>query len=71
MDFRSVVIYLSMKDMNAKEIHADMNDTFGADCVGYLTVTKYRVSDIRCSTARDERGCAARPRHEQGKASQL
>jgi hypothetical protein len=28
MDLRSIVIYLSMKDVNAKEIYADMNDTF-------------------------------------------
>jgi hypothetical protein len=30
-----------MKDMNAREIRADMNDTFGADCVGYSTVINY------------------------------
>jgi hypothetical protein len=29
----------------------------------------YRVSHIRCSTARHERGCAACPRREQGKAT--
>jgi hypothetical protein len=29
----------------------------------------YRVSHIRSSTARHERGCAACPRHEQGKAT--
>jgi hypothetical protein len=27
--------------MNAREIYADMNDTLGADCIGYSTVTKY------------------------------
>jgi hypothetical protein len=30
-----------MKDGNAREIHTDMNDTLGADCIGYSTVTKY------------------------------
>jgi hypothetical protein len=30
-----------MKDMNAMEIHADMNGTLGADCIGYSTVTKH------------------------------
>jgi hypothetical protein len=30
-----------MKDMNAKKISADMNDTLGADCIGHSTVTKY------------------------------
>jgi hypothetical protein len=30
-----------MKDMNATEIYVDMNDTLGADCVDYSTVTKY------------------------------
>jgi hypothetical protein len=40
MDVRSIVAYLSMKDMNAREIHADMSDTFGADCIGCSTVTK-------------------------------
>jgi hypothetical protein len=34
-----------------------------------LADTKYRVSHIRCSTARHERGCAACPRHEQGKVT--
>jgi hypothetical protein len=29
----------------------------------------YRVSHIRCSTARHESRCAARPRREQGKAT--
>jgi hypothetical protein len=27
--------------MNAREICADMNDTLGANCIGYSTVTKY------------------------------
>jgi hypothetical protein len=30
-----------MKDMNAREIYADMNDTLGAHYIGYSTVTKY------------------------------
>jgi hypothetical protein len=30
-----------MKDVNTREIYADMNDTLGADCVGYSTVTKH------------------------------
>jgi hypothetical protein len=30
-----------MKDMNARDIDADMNDTLGADCIAYSTVTKY------------------------------
>jgi hypothetical protein len=30
-----------MKDMNASEIYSDMNDTLGAYCIGYSTVTKY------------------------------
>jgi hypothetical protein len=29
-----------MKDMNATEIHADMNNTLGADYIGYSIVTK-------------------------------
>jgi hypothetical protein len=36
MDLRSIVTYLSMKDMNT-----DMNNTLGADCIGYSSVTKY------------------------------
>jgi hypothetical protein len=31
MDLRLIVTDLSMKDMNAREIYADMNDTLGAD----------------------------------------
>jgi hypothetical protein len=41
MDLRSIATYLSMKDMNAREIFPDMNDTLGADCIGYSTVTAY------------------------------
>jgi hypothetical protein len=29
MDFRSIVTYLSMKELNAREIYTDMNDTKG------------------------------------------
>jgi hypothetical protein len=36
MDLRLIVISFSTKDMNA-----DMNDTLGADCTDYSTVTKY------------------------------
>jgi hypothetical protein len=41
MDPLSIVTYLSTKDTNAREIYADMNETLGADCIGYSTVTKY------------------------------
>jgi hypothetical protein len=30
-----------MKDMNAREIYVDMNNTLGADCIGYSTITKH------------------------------
>jgi hypothetical protein len=40
-DLRPTAIHLSIKDMNARKICADMNDTLGADCIGYSTVTKY------------------------------
>jgi hypothetical protein len=53
MDLRSIATYLSMKDIKAREIYADMNDTLGTDCIGYSTVTKYRrekVSRSRCLT---------------------
>jgi hypothetical protein len=41
MDLGSIVIYRSMKDMNAREIHADMNDTLGADHISSSAVTKH------------------------------
>jgi hypothetical protein len=41
MDLRSIVTYLSMKGMNAREIYTGANDTLGADCIGDSTVTKY------------------------------
>jgi hypothetical protein len=41
MDFRSIVTYLSIKDINAREIYPDMNDALGADCIDCSTVTKY------------------------------
>jgi hypothetical protein len=53
MDLRSVVTELSMNDMKAREIYADMNNTLGADCLGYSTVPKYlreKVSRSRCLT---------------------
>jgi hypothetical protein len=30
-----------MKDMNAREIYADMKGILGAHCIGYSTVTKH------------------------------
>jgi hypothetical protein len=53
MDLRSILTYLSIKDMNAREIYTDMNDTLGADCIGYSTITKYlreKNSWTRCMT---------------------
>jgi hypothetical protein len=41
MGIRSFVTYFSMKDMNARETYAHTNNTLGADCIGYSTVTKY------------------------------
>jgi hypothetical protein len=41
MDIRSIVTYLLMKDVNARVIYPDMNNTLGADCIGYSAVTKY------------------------------
>jgi hypothetical protein len=35
-----------MKDMNAREIYADVNDTLGADCIGYSTVIKYLRAEV-------------------------
>jgi hypothetical protein len=32
--------------MNAREIHADMNDTLGADCIGHPIITKYLKEKI-------------------------
>jgi hypothetical protein len=41
MNLRLIIVYLSMKDINVREIYADINDALGADCIGYSTVTKY------------------------------
>jgi hypothetical protein len=41
MGLRSIVTYLPMKDVNAREIYADLNDTLGTDSIGYSTTTKY------------------------------
>jgi hypothetical protein len=41
MDLRSIVTYLSTKDMNGKEIYADINDTLETYCISHATVTKY------------------------------
>jgi hypothetical protein len=53
MDLRFIATSLSMKDVNGREIYVDMNDTLGADCIGYSTVTKYlreKVSRSRVLT---------------------
>jgi hypothetical protein len=53
MDLDSIVTYLSMKDMNARETSTDMNNTLGTDCIGYSTVAKYlreKLSRSRCLT---------------------
>jgi hypothetical protein len=39
------------------------------NCLGDIVPQSYRVSHIRCSTARHARGCAACPRREQDKAT--
>jgi hypothetical protein len=39
MDLCSIATCLSIKDMNAREICADMNGTLRADCIGYSTTT--------------------------------
>jgi hypothetical protein len=51
LDFRSIVTYLSIKNMKVREIYADMSGTLGADCIGYSTVMKYlreKVSRSQC-----------------------
>jgi hypothetical protein len=40
-----------------------------SDTALWQNIFIYRVSHIRCSTTRHERGCAACPRYEQGKAT--
>jgi hypothetical protein len=40
-DLGSIATYPSMKDMNAKEIYADMNNILGADRIADSAVTKY------------------------------
>jgi hypothetical protein len=41
LDIRSIVTYLSMKDINAREIDADMKNTLGLGCIGSSSITKY------------------------------
>jgi hypothetical protein len=41
MDLRSIVAYLLMKDLNAREVYTGMNGTLGADCIGDSTIMKY------------------------------
>jgi hypothetical protein len=51
MDLCSIVTYVSMKEMNAREIYVDINDTHGGDCIGCSTVTKcLREKVSRCFT---------------------
>jgi hypothetical protein len=40
IDLRPIVIYLSMRDMNAREIYTDMGDTLGVDRMSYSTLMK-------------------------------
>jgi hypothetical protein len=39
-----------MKNMNARAISADMDDIFGADCIGYSTV----ITDLREKAIRSQ-----------------
>jgi hypothetical protein len=41
MDFNSIVLYLSAKWMNAREIHNDLIATLGTKVCGYSTVTHW------------------------------
>jgi hypothetical protein len=41
MDLCSIATCLSIKDMNAREIYADMKGTLGTDCIDYSTVKKH------------------------------
>jgi hypothetical protein len=53
MGLRSIVIYLSMKDMNVRETYADMNGTLGADRIGYSTVVKFLREKTFSKSMRD------------------
>jgi hypothetical protein len=41
MDFESIVLYLSKKDLPAVEIHTEINHVLGEGTIGYSTVTRY------------------------------
>ena len=41
IDLRSIVLYLSEKEMSATAIHNDIIKTLGPNTISYKTVTKY------------------------------
>jgi hypothetical protein len=51
MHLHSIITYLSMKNLNAREIYTDMNDILGEDCINYSSVTK-NISAKKVSRSR-------------------
>jgi hypothetical protein len=63
---------LDKRARRVRVLDADPVDLPGDKCQGThdrMDAAEYRVSRIRCSTVRHERGYAACPRREQGKAT--
>jgi histone-lysine N-methyltransferase SETMAR len=54
MALKPIVQYLSLKGLNATEIHADMEATLGRNVIGYSTITLYLRETLFCSSNQDE-----------------
>jgi hypothetical protein len=52
MDLRSIVLYLSQKNLSVKGIHLDIVHALEHNAVGYSTVTLY-LRDARCAGPMD------------------
>jgi hypothetical protein len=57
MDLESITLYLAMKGLGARVIHAEINDVLGQGPVGYSTITRYlrkRSFPQFCESAEEE-----------------
>jgi hypothetical protein len=46
MDQRSIVVFLHLKELSAKDIHPELVRVLGSDAIAYSIVTKYIRNDI-------------------------
>jgi hypothetical protein len=46
MDQRSIVLFLCLKRLSAKNVHTELVQVLGSDAIAYLTMTKYIWNNV-------------------------